>query len=103
MLTVEETDGNSGSRVRQMTLQKSQSQKWVGVKGANGSIQFYPGMEGQTCLDIVNAGIYNGNAVQLYEANGTLAQAWYLESVSALKEDNNAPVMLKSIIKDLIK
>lgn len=103
VLTVEETDGNSGSRVRQMTLQKSQSQKWVGVKGANGSIQFYPGMEGQTCLDIVNAGIYNGNAVQLYEANGTLAQAWYLESVSALKEDNNAPVMLKSIIKDLIK
>lgn len=73
-----------GTRLQASRASGSWAQKWIAVKGRDGSFTLVSALDRAKVVECRNGWTQAGNPLQLYTANGTVAQTWSFKSVDAV-------------------
>lgn len=60
------------------------AQNWIAVKNDNNTLTFVSALNSDYCIDLYNGAVYNGSNIQLHTENGSEAQQWDAEYMSAV-------------------
>ena len=79
-------DLKNGQRVTQHSYTGGMSQKWCMERNSDGTYTVVSAMDSDMALDVANGKAFNCAVVQVWDANGTVAQRWSFSSAKTARE-----------------